>query len=100
PPPSLDALFFQTGVLGYAYGHLWERPGLSRRERRIVTIAAVATADSPTLLNAHVRAALASGDLTKEEMDEIVLQFCAYFGFVNGALLGEAVEAAWESVTG
>ncbi|MFF0081788.1 hypothetical protein ACFYR1_19040 [Streptomyces canus] len=32
---------------------------------------------------------------SKEEMDEIVLQFAAYYGFAKGDALADAVEAAW-----
>ena len=46
-------------------------------------------------LKSHVTSALHSGDLTKEEMDEIVLHFSAYYGFAKGEALSETAEAAW-----
>ncbi|MEU9409901.1 SDR family NAD(P)-dependent oxidoreductase [Streptomyces sp. NPDC048281] len=48
-------------------------------------------------LHSHVTAALHSGDVTKEEMDEIVLQFSAYYGFAKGEALAATVETAWTS---
>lgn len=48
-------------------------------------------------LRTHVGSALHSGDITKKEMDEIVLQFSAYYGFAKGEALEQSVEAAWAS---
>ncbi|WP_262057589.1 carboxymuconolactone decarboxylase family protein [Streptomyces sp. STR69] len=86
--------------MGFVFGHVWQRPGLTRRERRIITVASVALDDSPVPLQTHVRSALHSGDLTKEEMDEIVLQFAAYYGFAKGEALADAVEKAWATMPG
>jgi 4-carboxymuconolactone decarboxylase len=92
PPPSSP--YRHAGILNFVFGHVWQRPGLSRRDRRLVTVASVALDDSPTPLRTHVRSALLSGDITEEEMDEIVLQFSAYYGFAKGEALHEAVELA------
>ncbi|GGK59751.1 carboxymuconolactone decarboxylase family protein [Streptomyces flaveus] len=95
PAPPANSPYRHAGILGFVFGHVWQRPGLTRRERRIITVASVAIDDSPLPLRTHVGAALHSGDLTKEEMDEIVLQFAAYYGFAKGDALADAVEAAW-----
>ncbi|MBA4866548.1 carboxymuconolactone decarboxylase family protein [Streptomyces sp. PSKA54] len=100
PAPPTNSPYRHAGILGFVFGHVWQRPGLTRRERRIVTVASVALDDSPVPLQTHVTAALHSGDLTKEEMDEIVLQFAAYYGFAKGEALADAVETAWASKPG
>ncbi|KUN80778.1 carboxymuconolactone decarboxylase family protein [Streptomyces griseoruber] len=97
PAPPVNSPYRQAGILNFVFGHVWQRAGLTRRERRIVTVASVALDDSPLPLRTHVTAALHSGDLTKEEMDEIVLQFAAYYGFAKGEALADAAEAAWET---
>ncbi|WP_105967920.1 carboxymuconolactone decarboxylase family protein [Streptomyces geranii] len=97
PAPPPNSPYRQAGILGFVFGHVWQRPGLTRRERRIITVAGVALDDSPLPLRTHVTAALHSGDLTKEELDEIVLQFAAYYGFAKGEALADAVETAWQS---
>lgn len=94
PAPPANSPYRHAGILGFVFGHVWQRPGLTRRERRIITVASVALDDSPTPLRTHVGAALHSGDITKPEMDEIVLQFAAYYGFAKGDALADAVEAA------
>nr|WP_083390977.1 carboxymuconolactone decarboxylase family protein [Parafrankia soli] len=94
PAPRPETPYRHAGILNFVFGHVWQRPGLTRRERRIITVACVAIDDSPMPLKTHVTSALHSGDLTKVEMDEIVLQFSAYYGFAKGAALGDTVEAA------
>jgi len=98
PAPPTTSPYRHAGILNFVFGHVWQRPGLTRRERRIITVASVALDDSPMPLRTHVSSALHSGDLTKDEMDEIVLQFSAYYGFAKGEALSDAAEAAWATM--
>jgi 4-carboxymuconolactone decarboxylase len=95
PAPKPDSPYTQAGILNFVFGHVWQRPGLTRRERRIITVSCVAIDDSPTPLWSHVTSALHSGDITKQEMDEIVLQFAAYYGFAKGRALSDTADTAW-----
>jgi 4-carboxymuconolactone decarboxylase len=95
PAPQPDSPYTHSGILNYVFGHVWQRPGISRRDRRFITIACVAIDDSPIPLQSHVGSALGSGDVTKAEMDEIVLQFSAYYGFAKGEALCDTAEQAW-----
>jgi 4-carboxymuconolactone decarboxylase len=95
PMPPANTPYRHAGILNFVFGHVWMRPGLTRRERRIITVSCVAIDDSPIPLKTHVGSALHSGDLTKAEMDEIVLQFAAYYGFAKAEALCETAEAAW-----
>ncbi|WP_425826266.1 carboxymuconolactone decarboxylase family protein [Streptomyces fractus] len=98
PAPPSNSPYRHAGILNFVFGHVWQRPGLARRDRRVITVASVALDDSPVPLRSHVTAALHSGDVTKAEMDEIVLQFAAYYGFAKGEALAEAVETAWAAM--
>jgi 4-carboxymuconolactone decarboxylase len=100
PAPRPDTPYRHAGILNFVFGHVWQRPGLSRRERRIVTLACVALDDAPTPLQSHVTSALHSGDIAKEEMDEIVLHFSVYYGFAKGEALRQTVEVAWAERVG
>jgi 4-carboxymuconolactone decarboxylase len=95
PSPSPETPYRHAGILNFVFGHVWQRPGLSRRERRIITVPCVAIDDAPTPLQSHVTSALHSGDLSKEEMDELALHFSAYYGFAKGQALSDTIEAAW-----
>ncbi len=78
PAPSQDSPYFYSGILSFVFGHLWLRPGLTRRERRLITIACVGVSDAKNPIWSHVTSALGSGDLAYAEMEEVILQFSAY----------------------
>ena len=79
PPPVSP--FLENGVVDAVFAELWDRPGLSRRDRRWVTLACVAAAAVDEPIYQHVYAALASGDITREEFQEFVLHFAYYAGW-------------------
>ena len=60
PPASQTP--FDEATLNFVFGEVWSRPGLGRRERRWVTLACVAAADSPQPIEDHAYAAMNSGD--------------------------------------
>jgi 4-carboxymuconolactone decarboxylase len=100
PAPKPDSPYTQAGILSYVFGHLWQRPGLDRRDRRIITVSCVAIDDAPIPLQSHVTSALHSGDITKQEMDELALHFSVYYGFAKGEALCATAEAAWATRPG
>jgi 4-carboxymuconolactone decarboxylase len=79
-PPPLSP-YLDHGVVDSVFGELWNRDGLSRRERRFITLACVGAAAVEEPINQHVFAALASGDITREEFQEFVLHFAYYAGW-------------------
>jgi 4-carboxymuconolactone decarboxylase len=100
PAPQPDSPYMHAGILSFVFGHVWQRPGLTRRERRFITVACVAIDDAPIPLWSHVTSALHSGDITKEEMDELVLHFAAYYGFAKAEALSATAENAWANRPG
>ena len=62
------------------YGDLWERPGLTKRDRSIVTVAALVASHRPMQLKTHVKRALDNG-VTKEEIAEIITHLAYYAGW-------------------
>jgi len=78
--PSQDSPYFHAGILNFVFGHLWQRPGLSRRDRRLVTIPCVGVGEAFGPIWSHVTSALGSGDLTYDEVQEVILHFSAYAG--------------------
>ena len=59
------------------YGEVWERPGLSPRDRSLLTVAALVTANRHQQLEAHIALALDNG-VTAEELGEAMLQLAFY----------------------
>lgn len=70
---------FQDFITRYAWGDVWTRPGLGRRERSIATLAALVSVGAEHELGMHVRAALRNG-LTSDEIGEILLHTAVYAG--------------------
>ena len=70
---------FQDFITRYAWGDIWSRPGLSRAERSMITLAMLATLGHENELAMHVRAALRNG-LTPEQIQEVLLQVAVYAG--------------------
>ncbi len=85
--PSQDSPYFYAGILNYVFGHLWLRPGLTVRDRRLVTIPCVGVSDAMGPIWSHVTSALGSGDVSYDEMQELILHFSAYAGTPRAQVL-------------
>lgn len=70
---------FQEFMTRYAWGEIWDRPGLDRRTRSCVTLTALIAGGHLEDLALHVRAALRNG-LTPDEIREVLLQTAVYCG--------------------
>jgi 4-carboxymuconolactone decarboxylase len=70
---------FQDWITRYAWGEIWSRPGLSRAERSIITLTALAVLRQEEELAMHLRGALRNG-LTAEQIQEVLLQVATYAG--------------------
>lgn len=90
---------FQKVVTSFAWGGVWSRPGLSLRDRSLVTIAVLAALHRPEELKMHLQAGLRNG-LTKAEMEEAMIQVGVYAGFpaaVSANRVGQALFREIES---
>jgi 4-carboxymuconolactone decarboxylase len=75
---SVPALVEYTETL--IYGDVWERPALSKRDRSLVTIAALIATYRPEQLNVHIGRALDNG-VTQEEVAEVLTHLAFYAGW-------------------
>ena len=64
---------FQELITKYAWGAVWSRPGLDRRTRSAVTLAALVSARAENELAMHVRAALAQRPDSPRRSAEVLL---------------------------
>jgi 4-carboxymuconolactone decarboxylase len=62
------------------YGDVWERPGLSRRDRSLITVASLVALGREKQLDGHLQRALANG-VTKEEIGELITHLAFYAGW-------------------
>jgi 3-oxoadipate enol-lactonase/4-carboxymuconolactone decarboxylase len=70
---------FQDMITRYAWGEIWTRPGLQRRDRSLITLTALIALGHHEELAMHVRAARTNG-LTDDEVKELILQTAIYCG--------------------
>lgn len=64
------------------FGDVWERPGLSKRDRSLATVSALIALNRPEQLRGHLRKALENG-LTQDELVEAITHLAFYSGWPN-----------------
>ncbi len=69
----------QELVTQYCWGEIWNRPGLSRRERSLINLAMLTALNRPHEVKLHVVGALNNG-LKPEEIKEVLMQTAIYCG--------------------
>ena len=62
------------------YGEVWERPGLSKRDRSLITVATLLALGRDKQLEGHLARALANG-VTREEIGELITHLAFYAGW-------------------
>jgi len=71
---------FQDFITRAAWGEIWTRPHYDERTRRILVIGTMLALDKWEEFRMHVRAALAEGGFTLDDIKEIILQQAIYCG--------------------
>ena len=66
------------------FGDVWERPGLSKRDRSLITVATLTALYRTDQLRGHIRRALDNG-VTKEEIGEVITHIAFYGGWPTAA---------------
>ncbi len=80
---------------GVLFGDVWERPGLSKRDRSLVTVAALVALYRTNELPGHLRRALDNG-VTRDELVELITHLAFYSGWptaMSAATLAQDVLA-------
>lgn len=93
---SLEAALGEVGVTAcrFAFGDIWSRPQLSRRDRSIVVISILVALGAVPELDVHVRGALNHG-LTRVEIEEVVNHLSLYAGIPRAVEAIRAVRATF-----
>jgi 3-oxoadipate enol-lactonase/4-carboxymuconolactone decarboxylase len=71
---------YQDLITRFAWNEIWNRPGLTHRERRLIVIGTMVGIGRWEEFQLHMRAALESGDLSVDDVKEILLQQVIYCG--------------------
>ena len=62
------------------FGDVWERPGLSKRDRSLITVATLVATYRPEQLRGHLERALNNG-VTRDEISELITHLAFYAGW-------------------
>lgn len=77
------------------YGDIWERPGLSKRDRSLVTLSVLAALGRVDQLPLHTERALNHG-VTKEEIGEFITHLAFYAGWPAAMTAGRVAKQVFD----
>jgi 3-oxoadipate enol-lactonase/4-carboxymuconolactone decarboxylase len=70
---------FQEFITRYAWGEIWDRPGLDKKTRSLLTLSILVAEGKEEELKMHVRAAIHNG-VSIEEIKEVFMHTAIYCG--------------------
>lgn len=94
PAPERGDDYVADVVIDQVFAEIWTRPGLTRKERRWISITCACMTGAPVAMEAHLGGALASGDISIDELREFVVHFAAYAGHPRATAARAALDAA------
>jgi|ERR1700722_13928789 4-carboxymuconolactone decarboxylase len=77
------------------FGDVWERPGLSKRDRSLITVAALVALYRPEQLRAHLGRALQNG-VSKDELGELITHLAFYSGWPTAITAASVAKEVFE----
>jgi len=89
--PDMPGDFFAL-TADHLFGDIWSRPGLSMRDKRIMTLSVVTALGLPDLAEIQVNAALHNEEMSADELREMAIFITHYVGFPLGSGFNNVVE--------
>ena len=89
--PDLPGDYFALTV-DHLFADIWSRPGLSMRDKRLVTLSVVTALGLSDLAEIQVNAALSNHEMTEAELREMAIFITHYVGFPLGSTFNNVVE--------
>ena len=89
--PDLPGEFFAL-TADHLFGRIWSRPGLSMRDKRLMTLSVVTALGLADLSEIQVNAALHNDELTADELREMAIFLTHYVGFPLGSGFNSVIE--------
>ncbi|EIV92430.1 beta-hydroxyacid dehydrogenase, 3-hydroxyisobutyrate dehydrogenase [Frankia sp. QA3] len=90
---------FTDETVDYLFAQVWARPGLSVRDRRLLTLGVAATVGRPELIQVIATGGLVNDELTPDQLREAVLHLAVYTGWCKATATHAGVTAAVEAHT-
>lgn len=89
--PNVEGDPFFDLTVDHLFGTIWTRPGLSMRDKRIMTLTAVAALGNDALAEIQANAAMHNEEMTGDELKEMAVFLTQYLGFPLGSKFDGAV---------
>jgi len=77
------------------YGDVWERPGLSKRDRSLITVATLLALGRSDQLPGHLERALGNG-VTRDEIGETITHLAFYAGWPAAMTAGRIARKVFD----
>ena len=91
PAPTIASDPFYDATLDHLFAEVWSRPGLSVRDRRLVTLTLLIQLGNENALRIHLGATMRQRQLTDLELDELILHVAHYAGWPGAAMASQIV---------
>jgi 4-carboxymuconolactone decarboxylase len=78
------------------FGDVWERPGLSKRDRSLITVAALTALYRTDQLPGHLERALGNG-VSREEIGELITHLAFYAGWPAAMTAGQIARKVFDA---
>jgi 4-carboxymuconolactone decarboxylase len=98
PAPARGHDYVNDVVIDQVFAEIWTRPGLTRKERRWISITCASMSGAQVPMEIHMGSALRTGDITLEELQEFVVHFAVYAGYPKAVMARRALDVALSQV--
>ncbi len=92
--PPKGMMDFSDVMLEQVFAELWTRDTLSMRDKRILLLGIIAEKGEPATFKIQAKASLKRGEMTPEELRELLLFIAPYAGYPRAAALVMPIEEA------
>jgi 4-carboxymuconolactone decarboxylase len=84
---SEDPNEVQRLTVEHLFGEIWQRPGLSTRDRRLLILGVAAAQGNADILDLQLRGGTTNGDLTADDLTEVPIFLLHYVGWPLGTVV-------------
>lgn len=92
--PDLAPGDYMAMTVDHLFGTVWTRDALGIRDRRLLIVGVLAALGTDDLLGVQFQSALERGELTEEQVREVVVHLTHYIGWPLSVRLNQAAEQA------
>ena len=96
--PPEGSMAFTDIMLKQIFAELWTRDTLSMRDKRILLLGIIAEKGDPSTFKIQAKASLKRGEMTPEELRELLLFIAPYAGYPRAAAMLMPIEEAINEV--